>query len=307
MLYNRQFLLVVFSAFVLQSMAQNVDFNDTIQSSSSTAHLELHFNLPLGQLLVTGPSSKPGISGIRCYSPNPGFQAKKTYRTLGARRIISFIPVEEQVGMARQAASNSGENSISYRISNTSLSDAGNVLWEYFPDPNMPHSIFIQSGMGSSRLDLSGLKITGLNVSSGASDVIISYSKPNLTEMDVFEVNGGMGKIVVRNLEMARAKKVHIQNGLGETQISIGSSCTIGTEITVEVGAGSCTITADSDVPMKIIISKSFMSSIHIPESFLQTGENIYVNPKYKTSENQSVVIFADIGIGDFTFLPSGK
>ena len=106
---------------------------------------------------------------------------------------------------------------------------------------------------------------------------------------------------------MARAKKIHIQNGMGETQISIGSSCSGASEIRVEVGAGNCIISADSDVPMKIIISKTFISTVHIPESFLQTGENIYVNPKYKASENQLVVIFADIGMGDFTFLPSGK
>lgn len=308
MLFYRQPFLFLFAAIASIAGAQSPEFTDTIHSNGPTGVLEVHFDMPLGQMFVSGPSNKPGISGLKCYSSASHFQAQRSYRVLGSRRIIFYSPKQDDGTVARQSTGHSGDNTYSYRISNASINDVGNVIWEFFPDPAQTHSLFIQSGMGGSRLDLSGLKISGLNVSSGASDIVITYSQPNKTEMDVFEVNGGMGKIQVRNIEMARAKKIHIQNGMGETQISIGTACTgNATEIRVEVGAGNCVITADSQVPMKIVINKSFLSSVHIPESFIKSGENVYTNPKFKTSENQSVVIIADIGVGDFTFLPSGK
>ena len=78
-------------------------------------------------------------------------------------------------------------------------------------------------GRGHSRLDLSDMMINRLDMKSHFAEVFIQYNKPNRMSMEKMHVQSIQGKVVLKNLELARAELVTIENELDETKIMIGN------------------------------------------------------------------------------------
>ena len=149
-----------------------------------------------------------------------------------------------------------------------------------------------------------------MKVFSGASDVYISYDQPNRSTMDLLEVEGGMSKIVLRNIEQARANKVHVLNGMGNTKVVIGNNFekVSGTsEVIVEAGAGSCLLMVHEQAPVKVIIMDNLFSTVDVDPDYKETGENTYVSPAYKTNSDKAVTVHIDLGVGKFELITFSK
>jgi hypothetical protein len=118
--------------------------------------------------------------------------------------------------------------------------------------------------------------------------------------MGMLEVYGGMSKILVRNLEMARAENVILENGMGNTKVIVGPKAYNKTNVTLHVGTGSCQLLVHKDYPIKIIIGSSMLSTVEIPENLIKTAENTYVNLAYKSNPQNAMTFMVDVSMGSF-------
>lgn len=208
-----------------------------------------------------------------------------------------------QSQMAMRGASNS---IVSYQVSGSMTidDDPANYIMDLAVDPLAPMAMKMNLGYGSARLDLSNLRMMALEIVSGAADVVITYSKPNAVPMKFFTVSSGMSKIVIRNLESARAEQVNIENGMGDTKIVVGPDITAKSTVRIDVGAGKCTLLVHQNAPVKIVINGTVFSSQQIPDGFVNTGDNTFTSPSYKLHCQSAMTVIVDLGIGSFEMVP---
>ena len=207
---------------LLHCNAQGINLLDSIRSSSVKRVYELRAELPLGQTFIHSSRSR-GFTNVRATIPDK--QMLPTILTdSSSDKVFTRIAMGSTYSSVEQKTVNgTSQASYSCQISSVNtISEPKEFIWEIQPDPEKSTGMDLHFGFGASRLDLSGLKIHRLNIDAGASDLYISYEKANTTTMNSMVIRGGMSKIVIRNAELARAKKVHIENGMGATKIMIG-------------------------------------------------------------------------------------
>lgn len=178
--------------------------------------------------------------------------------------------------------------------------DPQRYLMELRADPAVPTKMVMNLGYGSAWLDLSGMDVRGLDVQSGNADVFITYKTPNTHPMTMLNLKGGMGKFVVRNIEMARAENVILENGMGNTKIIVGETAYNKTNIALQVGTGACTLLVHEKYPVKIILNSSMLSKVELPENLIETTDNTFVNLAYKANPQNAMTITVDVSMGTF-------
>lgn len=206
-----------------------------------------------------------------------------------------------------QGALRGGSNSIvSYQVSGSMTidDDPAKYIMDIAADPLAPMAMKMNFGYGSARLDLSNLRMMALEIVSGAADVVISYSKPNAVPMKYFTVVNGMSKIVIRNLECARAEQVRIENGMGDTKIVVGTDMHAKSTVRLDVGSGKCTLLVHKDAPIKIVINGTVFSSADIPDAYIKNSDNTFSSLTYKLHAQEAMTIIVDLGLGSFEMIP---
>lgn len=286
--------------------AQGQVHADTIPSSPFLKANEFHIEVPLGQTYIV-PGRCPGMTTAR-YSipvgkPEPICELDTTIdQHLRANMSMGAHTQKTTI----QSQSMRGSASVSYRVSGSMTidDDPSKYVMELGIDPKVETMMALDLGYGSARLDLTDLRIKGLRIVSGAADVVICYNKSSATPMKVMQVSGGMSKIVVRNLEHARAENVFIENAMGDTKLVVGPTMQNKSMVRIDVGAGSCTLLVHKDAPIKIVINSNIFSSAGVPEGFVKTGENTFTSLAYKVHAQEAMTIIVDLGLGSFELIP---
>lgn len=294
-------------SFVLTGVigfSQNAAFTDTIHSNPNFGLYEFKLHIPVGQTFISQCHTAKDGAIIRAAMPSREKMPLLIRDTLRDKLTSTFAWGSAAEGI--QSANGSmrgGDPQRSVKGNMTVVDDPNNFLMELNPDPNVPVALNLHLGYGSARLDLSDLDVKSLNIVGGNSDIILAYKKSNRSVMQSMHINGGMSQIIIRNLEFARAEDIDIKNGMGQTKIILGSSMRQKSRMKLEVGAGSCLLLVSENVPVKIKLSSGFFSSVEIPDDFVETGENIYVNMAYKSNPQEAMTVMVDIGIGSFSLI----
>jgi hypothetical protein len=289
-------------------LSQGRSHADTIPTSPFFELNEYVIQVPLGQTFVA-PARCSGLSTAR-YSlpegkPTPICQIDTTTEQ-HLRATLSMGAHTQKATYQSQSTMRGNGAAVSYRMagSMTIDDDPSKYVMELNLDPQAETAMQMDLGYGSARLDLSESHMRALRIVSGAADVVICYNKPNAIPMKVLKLSSGMAKIVVRNLEYARAEQVFIDNAMGDTKIVVGNGLQSRSMVKVDVGSGSCTLLVHKDAPVRIVINSSIFSSVPIPEGFLKTSDNTFCTHSYKMHSQEAMTIVVDLGLGSFEMVP---
>ncbi len=140
---------------------------------------------------------------------------------------------------------------------------------------------------GELRMDLGGLKMEELNVSSWAGETRIDFDTPNQIAMEMMDISAKIGECRLEQLGNARFKRANIDGGIGE--LSVDFSGEINPEgrakVDLDIGEASVYLPEDKNVQLFIGGSFSFMSSKEIDSSLKHRGR-YYYSREYDESEN---------------------
>lgn len=286
--------------------AQQKPLADTIRSNPKFLLHEFYLQVPLGQTFIS-PAICGGQSIARYHLP-PGQPAPMcmvdTTRDMRLRSTISMGSQTKSTYM--QSSMSRGGTVVSYQVSGsmTVNDDPSKYILDLKPDASVPMAMRLNLGYGSARLDLTELQVKALEIVSGSADVFINYSRQSPTTMAAMSLSSGMAKIVVRNLEYARAEQVKIENGMGDTKIVVGKDIVSKSLVRIDVGTGKCTLLVHKDAPIKVMINGTVFSSAQVPEGFTNTGDNTFVSHAYKLHPQNAMTVVVDLGIGGFEMIP---
>lgn len=105
-----------------------------------------------------------------------------------------------------------------------------------------PMNLTINAGAAEGDIELGGLALTQLEVSKGASDFELSFSKPNLAEMETLEFGTIAGSATLTGLANANAAEINFESGPGDYTLDFGGELRRDVELTLQGGLGTLTV-----------------------------------------------------------------
>jgi len=191
------------------------------------------------------------------------------------------------------------EDDRSFNISN--LDDIKRNRWELYFSPKIPIKFKIETGASKNVLDFGGLQISKMEVSTGASETNINFSKPNPIEMRRFTLEAGVSKVVINQMLNANFHNFKFEGGVGSYKFYLSGPLKKTANMNFEAGVSSTKLIIDPGVAFRAEIDRSFMSSVRVEEA-VEEDDDIYVSDNFSLNKPY-LDIYAETGIGSFRIL----
>ncbi len=177
------------------------------------------------------------------------------------------------------------------------ISDFNGGKWYLRFSNTIPISFDVELGVGNGDFDLSGLQVKDFTLSTGASDVSLSFDEPNKTEIDNLSIESGVSKFNGRNLGNANFKRFRFQGGVGAYTLDFGGKLSGEVDVDIDVGLGVLTIIIPPNVGARLFYEKSWVSRLDCDRDFQSVSDNEYETENY-TKANGKMNIRLDSGLG---------
>ena len=194
---------------------------------------------------------------------------------------------------------------ISTRFFGASEKESSDKLWKMYLTDNKPYFLEFIYGVGNANIDLSGLAVKNLKISTGSADVNVGYysALENQIDMDSFFVKVDLGSVNVKNLNLSRTRFVMADVGFGNMTLDFSNKPLVGSKIKGSVGAGNLTIILpNNETPILVKIQDSWLCSVKVPSNLKKVAENTFANAAYSKSAKNSLVFDLDVSMGNIVF-----
>ncbi len=151
---------------------------------------------------------------------------------------------------------------------------------------------------GDIEIDLGGLALVNLDLTTWAGEVLVEFSEPNKAVMEFLKINTKIGETDIVRLGNARFKEAEINGGIGEMDIDFRGKYLTDAEANIDLDIGETKLYLPDEVGIKLSISKFlFMSKIDLPRRFKKSGR-YYYSHNYDDSKNE-LVLRVSPGLGE--------
>ena len=162
---------------------------------------------------------------------------------------------------------------------------------------DIPLSIKAELGAGKNNFDFSGLNISDLSISTGASSSTVEFDKKNENEIDEFKIETGVSKFVAENLNNANFRKLSFDGGVGSYYLDFGGELTHTVDVDVNVGLGAVKLTIPSNIGVRIKYQDSWLSNLSVDDEFIRMKKGVYETENYLKAEGRMNIYIAS-GLG---------
>ena len=151
----------------------------------------------------------------------------------------------------------------------------------------VPISFDLELGVGSGDFDLTGLNIKDFNLSTGASDVTVTFDEPNKSIIDNMTIESGVSKFSGRNLGNANFRRFRFQGGVGAYTLDFNGNLNKEVDADVEVGLGALTLIIPEKVGARIYFEKNWLSRLDCDRDFHSVADDQYESDNFSSSSGR--------------------
>lgn len=178
------------------------------------------------------------------------------------------------------------------------LGSGQRLRWDVALTPNIPLNLDLHSGAGRSNFDLTGLQVTGLNISSGAGEMIVLLPAGSYNT----RVSGGVGRTDL-TVNGDSSLDLNISSGAGEVNLTINEGAALNARISGGVGATNVRVPANAAVRLEArtglgAINAGRLHRVSGSGDFWDKG-GVWQSPGYEAAERKILIRF-DGGVGAF-------
>jgi len=161
----------------------------------------------------------------------------------------------------------------------------------------VPLSLEIELGAGRGELDLTGLQVQSLDLSSGASTIEMYCDEPNPINADRIVIQSGVSKFEARDLCNTNFRKLKFSGGVGAYNLHFGGTLRKNADAVIEVGLGAITIEVPESTPVRIAYDDSWFSSFDLDDGFAELKKGVYETRGFgKKSERLFIEVESGFG-----------
>jgi hypothetical protein len=146
-------------------------------------------------------------------------------------------------------------------------------------------------------LDLGGLPLTSVAVSSGASDMRVRFDEPNPVRMKSLTLSTGAASINGERLGNANAAQIVVRVGVGEIELDLSGTWQDDTDLRAEVVLGVLSIRVPSQIGVRVETSRVLASFSH---SGLRPRDGAFVSENWDSAPHK-LTIYAQTTVGFLT------
>ena len=115
-----------------------------------------------------------------------------------------------------------------------------------------PMRLHISAGAYSGNYELGGLALKSLSISDGAADSNLTFSQPNLVDMDKFDYKTGASDVNLKGLAYANFTELSFRGGAGNYKLDFSGDMRHDAAATIESGLSSVTIVVPAGVNAQV-------------------------------------------------------
>ncbi len=200
-------------------------------------------------------------------------------------------------------------SSISYRMFGKSEA-VSDKIWKLFLSEDKTYDLNLKYGIGKADIDLSGLAVEKIKISTGSADINVGYltGTYNRVPMDTFYVKVDLGSINVQNLNLSKSKHVIADIGFGDLLLDFSNKSEVSSNIKGSVGAGNLVIVLPQDnTPVIVKINNSWLCNVKMTKSLKNIGDNTFVNSTYSADADNLLSFNLDVSMGSIIFKDSSS
>jgi len=175
---------------------------------------------------------------------------------------------------------------------------SGDENWELRFSPKIPTSFTVDVGLVDGRLDLSGMKVTDLDISSGLSDLDLYFDEPNPVIMKELRIECGLGDFKGRNLGNANFERLRAEGGLGSIVLDLSGQWRVPeADIKVEVGLGSARLEVPASLGVEVHAEENFLASLDLDRHINEVRKGLHRSDNWNRAASK-LLIDAEVGLG---------
>lgn len=282
---------------------------DTLHTKVTSTHMFLNIAVPRGEISIQSsgtcgqsvarlaspdqqlrPEVKEDVNGNISYTVSLGSPREGTPQVQEGMRAKAVPPAvgSEYIHHFKQQLSSLGNLT----------GEAHDYTTEFHADPTLSTELMVNVGAGGAKLDLSGLNLYKASINSVFSDVWVTYEAPNLCVMKKMDIHAARAKVVLENIEHARAELISVQNDMGETELILGNEASSGSTIYLSSGSGNSRIAIHALHPTKIVIRRGFFARVEVEGDFEIIDKNAFGNNAFNHHEGTYTTIICNTDFG---------
>ena len=151
----------------------------------------------------------------------------------------------------------------------------------------VPLDLELEFGAGEAQIQLGGMRLQRVHLSTGASDSHVRFDQPNLIRAERVQINAGAAELEVRGLGNARADRIEFNGGVGSTVLDFSGAWQGNGTASVKMGIGSVTLRVPRSLGLRIDRS-SFLTSFD--DEGLVRRDGSYFSANWANARNKLTI-----------------
>ena len=160
--------------------------------------------------------------------------------------------------------------------------------------PQTPLDVNLKFGAAEAKLELGGLRVRNLTVSTGASATTLSFSKPNELTCNRADFEVGAAKFEVFGLGNLNTRELEVSGGVGEVLLDFTGSWRADLEADVHMGLGALTLRVPKGLGVRV--QKDGMLAGFDSQGLVKRGSVYYSEGYERATRKLSVKLDAAFG-----------
>jgi hypothetical protein len=150
-----------------------------------------------------------------------------------------------------------------------------------------PLDLALEFGAGEASLDLGGMSIRSLEISTGASETEIRFDAPNRISAERVEFKAGAAELEVFGLGNARARQIRFQGGVGSTTLDFSGAWDADATASVQMGIGELTLRFPRGLAVRL--EKNALLTSFDTEGLIKR-DDAYFSPDWDTATHRLTI-----------------
>jgi hypothetical protein len=147
--------------------------------------------------------------------------------------------------------------------------------------PSTDLALDLTLGAVNADVELGGLRISNLQVKTGATRAVLRFSRPNAARCDLATISAGAAEVSLLGLGNSRCDEIEFEGGVGRVLLDFTGAWASSSQVEVKMAMGELTLRLPRKVGLRISMDK-FLSSFE-PVGLVRRG-NSFQSPNYNRS-----------------------
>ena len=148
--------------------------------------------------------------------------------------------------------------------------------------PRVDLTLDVALGAVDADLELGGLRLSSLNLETGASRAVVRFSQPNGTRCRIAELSAGAADLSVLGLGNARCDQIEFEGGVGKVTLDFGGVWSSSSRVGVRMAVGELTLRIPRRVGVSITLDR-FLATFE-PAGLVRRNEG-FASTNYDRAE----------------------